>query len=661
MLNNSHLPDYLNYKTITVESATTTQGLVDKYPGSCPTWKAEGKCDSNTNFMSINCALSCAVTASEATATESNIASTFAPEPTSSEPTISSTETAATQELIDKNENCPAWAAMGECDANPNFMLESCALSCSSETPVSTTSTEATAANATTSTTATTTTTTTEATLATKHRSFADELTASMYTKENECSSALGVSMAFSLIYPGSTNNATDEIRDTLGYPEGSNMQLVWENTTQRMLSSSNGECICPSPDGVGCELGKPLLQIANSVWLDNNDTLNPEYELVVGDYAKQTDFDSDDSPDVINEWVSNSTNELIDGIVPEGQPLYPPIVLIAINSIYFKANWANEFEKSSTNLDTFYTSAARDTEASEAHFMNQVFEYMSYSHDALPGYQVAQLPFSESQMSMIFVLPMSDDVGPALSAELLPALNELQLGTRVAMSLPKFKFESTYDALLKAALIQTGIESPFAMGTQSLCGLLADYDCASLIIDQVIQKTIIDVNEEGVEAAAVTAIKTVGTSRPTEEPILMILDHPFQFFIYDAIEDLVLFEGRVGAPEVPDDEPVEPLLNATRSDSDFWTSNFGVDPMEPPLFVPDATSNTTDELGTPTPTSNSNPTYSPTINDEPTYRPTTDEELYRAVTSSNMAFPTSSFLCVLPSILACATLVYFW
>eukprot|EP01083_Nonionella_stella_P079192 217084_1 len=72
------------------------------------------------------------------------------------------------------------------------------------------------------------------------HQSFADVLTSALYTNENECTSALGVSMAFSLVYPGCTNNGITEIRDTMGYPDdGTNMQLVWADATQRMLSHS--------------------------------------------------------------------------------------------------------------------------------------------------------------------------------------------------------------------------------------------------------------------------------------------------------------------------------------------------------------------------------------------------------------------------------------
>ena len=92
-----------------------------------------------------------------------------------------------------------------------------------------------------------------------------------------------------------------------------------------------------------------------------------------------------------------------------------------------------------------------------------------------------------------------------------------------------------------------------------------------------------IDVNEEGVEAAAVTAIMMVESSGEINpaEPVLMILDHPFQFFIYDKSEGLVLFEGRVGTPEVPENDPGVPLLDAMHSESDFWSKTFYVSPTD--------------------------------------------------------------------------------
>jgi len=184
----------------------------------------------------------------------------------------------------------------------------------------------------------------------------------------------------------------------------------------------------------------------------------------------------------------------------------------------------------------------------------------------------------------MILVLSIrADDVGSVLSSELLPALNGLR-STRVALSIPKFKFESTYDDSLKAAIIQTGIIAPFSGG--SLCGLFEEDDgCESLFVGKVIQKTLIDVHEIGVEAAAVTAI-LIGRSAPLlEDPVSMMCDHPFQFFIYDKTEELVFFEGRLGAPEIPETEPTVPLLDSVHSESHFWSEAFNVDPVDPPAI----------------------------------------------------------------------------
>ena len=112
------------------------------------------------------------------------------------------------------------------------------------------------------------------------------------------------------------------------------------------MLGSANGEELAWAE--------KPLLKIANSVWFDDGDTLDPDYKSVVGDYAKQIDLVAADSPIIVNEWVDESTNGMITEIVSEDEPLFPPYVLVAINSIYLKAQWREQFQEANTNLDSF-------------------------------------------------------------------------------------------------------------------------------------------------------------------------------------------------------------------------------------------------------------------------------------------------------------------
>lgn len=160
-------------------------------------------------------------------------------------------------------------------------------------------------------------------------------------------------------------------MRDTFGYPDGSH-KLVWQETSDRMLKIANGKCLISDSDGT-CLHEAPLLKFANSVWLDKGDTLNADYEHVVGQYAMHTDFRSANSSALVNKWVNESTNGLIDSIVAP-VPLYPA-KLLAVNSIYLKARWSDPmlFQAQDTNLDTFYASPLRSKKVSDAHFMNTV------------------------------------------------------------------------------------------------------------------------------------------------------------------------------------------------------------------------------------------------------------------------------------------------
>jgi len=324
-----------------------------------------------------------------------------------------------------------------------------------------------------------------------------------------------------------------------------------------------------------------PTLKIANRIYFDDGNMLHRDYKSVVGSYAKQIDMKADRSPIVVNEWVEENTEGLIETIVPKDEPLYP-CELLAVNAIYLKASWTYPFQEDKTNLDNFYTDSTRTTVAVQAHFMNGVLTQVPYSDTALHGYQVVGLPFAASTLSMLIVIPTGSDSREVTSSDFLTVLDQLSV-TRAALSMPKFRFESEYDEELKQALIQAGIKTPF-LGESSLCGLFEDdVACDLLAIDKVIQKTVIDVKECGVEAAAATAIKVFYRSAPRlRTPVKVMIDHPFQFFIYDAEQRLVIFEGHLDKPDIPKKEPEVELLNAKHSDSNFWSANFGVNPIDP-------------------------------------------------------------------------------
>ena len=111
----------------------------------------------------------------------------------------------------------------------------------------------------------------------------------------------------------------------------------------------------------------------------------------------------------------------------------------------------------------------------------------------------------------------------------------------KIHLFLPKFKFE--YEAELSKVLFKMGIVDAFndAADFSFMTGT------KELYIDQVIHKAIIEVDEVGTEAAAVTVVKLRSKSKsmPKKEIIPIIrCDHPFSFYIFDDIKKVILFSG---------------------------------------------------------------------------------------------------------------------
>ena len=99
------------------------------------------------------------------------------------------------------------------------------------------------------------------------------------------------------------------------------------------------------------------------------------------------------------------------------------------------------------TNEDVFYTTAARETAVSsdKSQFMHQVAN-MPYSSSAVEGFQIIKLAYASSKLSMIIALPKSVSSSSTSSDVVLKALPQLQ-SARIALALPKFKFEAKYNA----------------------------------------------------------------------------------------------------------------------------------------------------------------------------------------------------------------------
>jgi serpin B len=247
-----------------------------------------------------------------------------------------------------------------------------------------------------------------------------------------------------------------------------------------------------------------------------------------------------------INQWVESQTrNKIVDLIAPG--VLEPDTRLVLVNAIYFQGGWSSEFEKSLTQEAPFHATA---TQQFNVPTMQQT-EGFAYTED--DAVQVLSMPYRGHELSMLVVLPKAiDGLSDVESKLTMGQFNRWTEGLRaerpVEVYLPKFAMRSQFQ--LSDTLRSMGMESAFSDR--------ADFSAMSrsetLMLTKAIHQAFVDVDEQGTEAAAATAIIAAPTSalvEPVEppKPVVFRADHPFLFVIRDHRTDAILFLGRVTDP----------------------------------------------------------------------------------------------------------------
>ncbi len=286
------------------------------------------------------------------------------------------------------------------------------------------------------------------------------------------------------------------------------------------------------------------LLSTANAL------CLTPDAALVHEDYKAllRTKYHAEifraKSPDPINAWVEKKTRGKIDKIL---EKLSANSVCVLLNAIYFKGLWASQFDKQQTHPGNFYTI---DNKTVSVPLMNQTAKYAVTKHD---DFMALAMPYKVDTLEMLILLPNDRNglrkVEDKLSAEMVQSVfNNLERATprKVILSLPRFKIE--FGASLIPAFQSNGIHLPFSSGKAEFGGITGRNNALGLIwIDQIQHKAFLEVNEEGSEAAASTAVEVA--TRSTPRMTRFQADHPFLFFLVDRTTDSILFMGRVSNP----------------------------------------------------------------------------------------------------------------
>jgi serine protease inhibitor len=286
-------------------------------------------------------------------------------------------------------------------------------------------------------------------------------------------------------------------------------------------------------------------LAIANSLWARGGMRFNEDFlarnRQFYGAEISTLDFNSPQSAATINRWVSASTKGKISQIIDK---IDPQQVMFLINAVYFKGQWQKRFEKTLTKEQPFHLPSGQQE---PVQMMAQSGNYLYHRGDK---FQAVSLPYGKGGVSLYLFLPDQgsslDEFLKGLSFQKWEVLVNNFNNTPGDVKLPRFKLD--YEETLNDALKAVGMGVAFNPREADFSGIHPERD---LYISKVKHKAVVEINEEGTEAAAATSVGIAATSvqRPRER-FTFIADRPFLMAIRDSQTGAILFMGAVMEPK---------------------------------------------------------------------------------------------------------------
>lgn len=346
---------------------------------------------------------------------------------------------------------------------------------------------------------------------------------------ENTFFSPLSLSMALGMLYNGASGETRHEICNSLGIADFSETEVneYFQKISQYLLE------VDPTTD----------ISIANSIWYRNHFTVKNHFIEICKEYfdaeVQSLNFNSPKAPYTINNWCAEKTNNKIQHII--GNEISPGTMMCLVNALYFKSQWRTDlkFDKKKTKLANF---TLNDKQKKKVNMMEQT-SFMSYYADE--HLQCVEMDYGNSAFSMVAVLPSKDkninQLIEYLNNDILRNVMKNMRWGKVWLKLPRFKTESSFS--LAQPVKDLGMRHLFQEGFTNI----SDDD---MWVSDILQKTFVEVNEEGTEASAATTVVMIGAGRPIKtKPIRFFADRPFLYLIREKSTGIILFIGRMDEP----------------------------------------------------------------------------------------------------------------
>ena len=341
--------------------------------------------------------------------------------------------------------------------------------------------------------------------------------------QENICLSPLSAQFAMAMVASGAEGKTKKEICDAmqLGDSVNVNSRSLLDDIATKTVWNEHGD-----------------VRIANSIWIKEGFDVKQEFIDTNKEFfdalVESAEFNQK-TVKRINDWCNENTNGKIPTILDR---LTENDRMLLINALYLKAAWSKPFQEGNTTDKMFTTEKGEEIEvptmtirSNESFYSDDVVSMVSKRLQG--GY------------TMLFILPAEgvkcDEAAEYVAKDFDTYLKNMEV-RNVHLSLPKFTTD--FSVSLKPILANLGIKRAF--GDKAQLGGISD---EALFISDVVQKTYINVNEKGTEAAAVTvAVAGALSMRPPKTEVITF-DRPFIYAIIKDYGNHVLFTGKVGNP----------------------------------------------------------------------------------------------------------------
>lgn len=369
------------------------------------------------------------------------------------------------------------------------------------------------------------------------HLSFADNLLHMTAESGNRMLSPYSAKMCLALLANGAKGETKQQILDAIGISDLDAYNAEVKALLARYASYA----------------GVMSLETANSLWLNQTTfggkgKFRTDYQTAMREYfsAEVREVTRQNAMEEVNAWVNEQTHEKIKSILEEEQRNFAAAL---INAVYFKAGWKAEFPEHLTQKDDF-TNA--DGSISKTEFMQNTETYGYCEKGGVKALRIDYSRFggeeyvSDKDYNFSMYILLCDDPSASLNVDAFLKGNTPFTTQRVRATIPKF--ELNYSVGLTDILRSLGMTDAFDEDKSDL-GEMFDLSAidGNLFVSDALQKTYIKIDEEGTEAAAVTAVTVAPTSAEinVKDPIEFTADRPFYFAIRDNTSGELLFVGR--------------------------------------------------------------------------------------------------------------------